>query len=105
VFDKVMAPLLDKHERDGLVGKKEWLAVGQAGCSAPPCRRHMAGWGWITAQCRGHGVAHLYRLMAANGPGPIPPSSITRMPSKAPAIVVVLPGEDFTGHTGGDDNI
>ena len=35
VFDKVMIPNLDKHEREGIVGKAEWRAVGDAGLLCP----------------------------------------------------------------------
>jgi alkylation response protein AidB-like acyl-CoA dehydrogenase len=35
VFDKVMAPNLDRHEREGIVGRAEWRAVGQAGLLCP----------------------------------------------------------------------
>jgi len=35
VFDKVMAPNLAKHEKEGLVGRDEWRAVGEAGLLCP----------------------------------------------------------------------
>jgi alkylation response protein AidB-like acyl-CoA dehydrogenase len=35
VFDKVMLPNLEKQEREGIVGKGEWKAVGEAGLLCP----------------------------------------------------------------------
>ena len=35
VFDKVMVPNLDRHEREGIVGKTEWREVGEAGLLCP----------------------------------------------------------------------
>lgn len=35
VFEKVMVPKLEKQERDGIVRKSEWLAVGEAGLLCP----------------------------------------------------------------------
>lgn len=35
VLAKVMVPNLDRHEREGIVGREEWLAVGKAGLLCP----------------------------------------------------------------------
>ena len=45
VFDKVMAPNLAKHEKEGLVGRDEWRAVGEAGLLCPTVAEAYGGLG------------------------------------------------------------
>jgi acyl-CoA dehydrogenase len=45
VLDKVMVPNLEKHEREGIVGKQEWLEVGEAGLLCPTVPEEYGGLG------------------------------------------------------------
>ncbi|MEZ5921333.1 MAG: acyl-CoA dehydrogenase family protein [Parvularculaceae bacterium] len=45
VFDKVMAPNLAKHEKEGVVGRDEWRAVGEAGLLCPTVAEEYGGLG------------------------------------------------------------
>ncbi|EMD83506.1 alkylation response protein AidB-like acyl-CoA dehydrogenase [Pacificimonas flava] len=45
VFAKVMAPNLDRHEAEGIVGRAEWRAVGEAGLLCPTVSEAYGGLG------------------------------------------------------------
>jgi acyl-CoA dehydrogenase len=45
VFSKVMEPNLERHEREGLVGREEWRAVGDAGLLCPGVPEEYGGMG------------------------------------------------------------
>ena len=45
VFGQVMAPNLDKHEKQGFVGREEWKAVGEAGLLCPGVPEEFGGLG------------------------------------------------------------
>jgi alkylation response protein AidB-like acyl-CoA dehydrogenase len=45
VFDKALIPNLDKHEREGIVGRDFWLACGEAGMLCPTVKEENGGLG------------------------------------------------------------
>ena len=45
VFDKVMIPNLERHEEEGIVGREEWKAVGEAGLLCPTVSEEYGGLG------------------------------------------------------------
>lgn len=45
VFDKTLIPNLEKHEREGIVGRDFWLACGEAGMLCPTVKEENGGLG------------------------------------------------------------
>jgi len=45
VFDKVLIPNLDQHEREGIIGRDFWLACGEAGMLCPTVSEDNGGLG------------------------------------------------------------
>lgn len=43
VFDKVLVPNQEKHERDGIIGRDFWLACGEAGMLCPTVKEENGG--------------------------------------------------------------